>query len=72
VTCDTEYQHCRPEDGDLKVKTSHLTAWNGIIKQAPEPEWAKSKGVVTLNHKSRFDPIYPRFCTLAGMLFLHR
>jgi hypothetical protein len=44
----------------LKVKTSLPTAWNGIIKWAPEPEWvklAKLTGIFTLNHKSRFDPI---------------
>jgi uncharacterized protein len=44
------------------VKTLRPTAWNGIIKWAPEPEWAKLTGVFTLNHKSRFDPIYdPEF-----------
>jgi len=43
----------------MKVKTSPPTAWNGIIKWAPEPEWAKLTkltGIFTLNHKSRFDP----------------
>jgi hypothetical protein len=44
------------ESAGLKVKTSRPTAWNGIIKSAPEPEWAKLTGVFTLNHKSRFDP----------------
>jgi len=46
----------------MKVKTSPPTAWNGIIKWAPEPEWAKLTrltGVFTLNHKSRFDPKPP-------------